>query len=386
MAKIVNKIVGTNMLRRGGIDMRRIRAKYPMHLAIALLLLFGLAVGCAGPAPEAPAPEAPPPDEEEPSPAAPEQEVININLGTLWGGGHVQSLADLFVAWTEEASAGRLEFTVMPGGTAVPVEEHLDAIGAGVFDLNYMYEGYYYKEIPAFQVLTGIPGMLRNPADAYRLCELAGFNELRDRMYAELNMAHVGCRSIAGDAIVSTVPLEHTSDLEGIKIRSEGLDAEAFAELGASTVFTPQDEVYTALSSGLLDAAETGNAISQYDTGFHEIAKYWVQPDLQSCGTGLNMAANKDFWDSLDAADKALIERTFLFACEVMNHDQAYRVGAVLNEVQSQYGVTVHYWGDEDLKNWGNAIMAVLEMHEEDPDWAEAWQILQDYRKVMGYA
>lgn len=164
------------------------------------------------------------------------------------------------------------------------------------------------------------------------------------------------------------------------------MNAEAFVVLGASTVFTPQDEVYVSLSSGLVDAAESGNAVSQFEMGFHEVAKYWVQPDLSNCVMGLNLAANMDFWQSLSRADQALIERTFLYVAEVLNHEGAYRIGAILQEVQTEHGVTVFYWNGEDLQKWGDAYMQVMPRYPEDPYWAEAWRLFQDYAKVMGYA
>ncbi|MFC2008686.1 TRAP transporter substrate-binding protein DctP [Chloroflexota bacterium] len=368
--------------------MKTVMYKYSIHLAIAVLLLLGTVAGCAAPAAEEeqPSEAAPAAEEEQPSVAAPEQEVININFGTFWGGGHCQEVADLFTAWTEEASGGRLQFTVMPGDTAVPVDEHLDALADGVFDLNYMAEEYYQKEIPAFNILNGIPGMLASVEDGPRLARLGGWDDLRDRLYAEKNAVHVGTRPIGADAIISTVPLPSIDDVAGMKLRSTGLNAEVFTALGASTVFTPQDEVYVSLSSGLVDAAESGNAISQYGMGFHEVAKYWIQPNLTNCGMGLNLGANMDFWQSLSAADQALIERTFVYVGHVLNDDTMYKTGAVLTEVQEQHGVTVIYWGSDDLKKWADAYLEIMPKYPDDPYWAEGWSLIQDYAKVMGYA
>lgn len=285
----------------------------------------------------------------------------------------------------EEASGGRLQFTVLPGGTVVPVEDHLDATGDGVFDLNYMYEGYYQTEVPAFAVMTGIPGTLREPADAWKLSKLGGWEDLSRRIYAERNMAFVGRVARAADALVATAPIPHVEDLEGVKIRSEGIDAEALALLGARTVFTPVDEIYVALDSGLLDAAEHGDATSQYDMGYHEVAKHWIQPALQNCALGLIMAANMDFWNELSEADRYLIEDIFLYVGEIMIHDQEYRIKPVLEIVQRDHGVTVHFWDDNDLKKWGEAVTASVGQHPEDPYWVEAWELLEAYQEKMGY-
>lgn len=364
--------------------MKGVGGKYWACLAVALLLLIPAATGCAAPATDQgePAPET---DQGEP-PATPEQEVININFGTFWGGGHAQQVADLFTSWVQEGSDGHLRFTVMPGDTAVPVDEHLDATSEGVFDLNYVAEEYYAKEIPAFNILNGVPGMLVSVEDGPRLARLGGWDDLRDRLYGERNLVHVGTRPISADAIISTVPLPSIDDVKGIKIRSTGMNANVFTSLGASTVFTPQDEVYVSLSSGLVDAAESGNALSQFDMGFQEVAKYWIQPDLTNCGMGLNLIANMDFWQSLSPADQGLIERTFLYVADVLNDDTIYRTGAVLQEVQDAYGVTVMYWSSEDLQKWADAYQEVMPKYPDDPYWSEGLRLIQDYAKVMGYA
>lgn len=164
------------------------------------------------------------------------------------------------------------------------------------------------------------------------------------------------------------------------------MNADVFTSLGASTVFTPQDEVYVSLSSGLVDAAESGNALSQFQMGFHEVAKYWVQPDLTNCGMGLNLVANMDFWQSLSPADKALIERTFVYVSYVLNDEAQYQIGAVLQEVQVEHGVTVTYWGSDDLQKWASAYSEIMPKYPDDPYWAEGWSLIQDYAKVMGYA
>ena len=77
--------------------------------------------------------------------------------------------------------------------------------------------------------------MLRSTADGPKLAMLGGWDDLRDRLYAERNSVHIGTRPIAADAIVSTIPLPHIEDVQGVKIRSAGMNAEAFAVLGAST-------------------------------------------------------------------------------------------------------------------------------------------------------
>jgi len=306
-------------------------------------------------------------------------------MGNLWGGGHVQQGTEMFIDYVEKATGGRFEFMVLPGNTAAPVEDHLDATSEGVFDLNYMYEGYYQEEVLGFQVTTGIPGTLRSPRDVYKISKWGGWEDLSRRIHAERNLAFVGRIGRAADAIVSTVPIPHIEDLEGVKIRSEGIDAEALAYLGASTVFTPQDEVYVALDSGLLDAAESGDAVSQYDTGYYEVAKHWIQPPLQNGACGICLTANMDFWNTLSSADQNLMESIYLYIGEIAIHDQEYRTKSVLETVQRDHGVTVYYWDDNDLKQWGEAVMAKVEHHPEDAYWVEAWDLLQAFQETMGY-
>ena len=97
------------------------------------------------------------------------------------------------------------------------------------------------------------------------------------------------------------------------------------------------------------------------------------------------MLANKDFWEGLSEADRALLQNMWEYSDAVTIHDQEYRTGEVLKRVQEEEGVTVTYLSSEDVAKFGAAALASVDRHDEDPYWVETMEILNSYMEQMGY-
>jgi TRAP-type C4-dicarboxylate transport system substrate-binding protein len=251
--------------------------------------------------------------------------------------------------------------------------------------MNYMFESYYSAEYPVMEVFCRPGIMLREGADVYKLCRFGGWDELSTRIYADLNIHYIGRRGKSSDMLISRVPVEHVEDLKGMKIRMSGVIAKGLDYLGASTVFISPDEMYTALSSGLVDGTDMSSIEEGIPTGYYEIAKYVVVPPLARVNTTV-MVANMDFWNTLSEADKALMEQIFYYITGVvLPMKEEYNDTILKEQVIKDYGITFNYWDDEDQEKWGEALVASFDQFPDDPDWAEAWQLMEDYCKQMGY-
>jgi len=334
-------------------------------LSVALVVSLVL-VGCAKPAP-APGPT--------PTPT-PAPEVLNVKMGLFVAAGDHLAGATNTIKFVEEASGGRIKITLVPEDTVCPVAEHIDATGAGLFDLNWMWVAYYGETYPVLSLFNRPIG-LREPGDAWGLDKQGGWDELAQEVWAKWNIHYIGHSPKKSDALVSRVPVPTIEDLKGLKVRSLELNAEAMESLGVSTVFLPPEECYTALSSGLIDATDVYDLVTAYEVGLNEVAKYWVTPPL-SAVVQSSFVANMDFWNSLSDADKHLIETSYLYAAQVNGHMLTSQIKSALAEAQAK-GVTVTQWSDADQKKWGDALAEVFERYPDDPEWTEAWELLQAY-------
>ena len=146
----------------------------------------------------------------------------------------------------------------------------------------------------------------------------------------------------------------------------------------------PSEEIYLALSTGLIDAADACDAPSYWAQGFHDVAKHWVWPPM-SAVISFPLVANPDFWNTLAEEDQILIKNSFLYANEVRQHMREYEVGKILAEVQANHGVTIHYWDKDSVKQWTDALKANFPRFPANAFWVEAWDMMEAYAQEMGY-
>lgn len=101
-------------------------------------------------------------------------------------------------------------------------------------------------------------------------------------------------------------PIKTVADIKGMKIRVQQSDLSvAMVEaLGGNATPMPMGEVYTALKTGLVDAAE--NNFPSYESGHHfEVAKYFSMTEHTM--TPEMLVYSKRQWDKLSKEDQAVI-------------------------------------------------------------------------------
>jgi TRAP-type mannitol/chloroaromatic compound transport system substrate-binding protein len=309
--------------------------------------------------------------------------VIEVKFGMAWGGGYAESMCTNLEKYMNEAFDGRFKFVYFPGDSVAPVAGHLNATSDGVFDLYFGYEGYYTEEQPVFDLFSK-PIVLRGPEDIWKLWKLGGMTELADKVYGKINIHYIARRGKSSDAMVSTKPCPQVENLKGIKFRSKGTMAEALTLLGASAIFTDPGEDYTNLSSGLIDACDPDTYYNNMMSGIHEVAKYTVYPPLTSVLTVV-LLANQDFWNTLSPAEQSVMEKVWWYIGDCENHLCQYEEKATFKKLTTEMGVTINYWNDASQKKWSDALAQTMKTVPDDPDWAEGWQLIQDYMEYVGY-
>ncbi len=133
-------------------------------------------------------------------------------------------------------------------------------------------------------------------AQILKSCEKAGF--------VGLAWYDSGARSM----YTRSKPIKTVADIKGLKIRVQQSDLSvAMVEaLGGNATPMPMGEVYTALKTGLVDAAE--NNFPSYDTGHHfEVAKYFSLTEHTM--TPEMLVYSKRQWDKLSDEDQAVIRQ-----------------------------------------------------------------------------
>ena len=108
---------------------------------------------------------------------------------------------------------------------------------------------------------------------------------------------------------MSRVPLRTLDDFKGLKIRTTGgLTANLFSRVGASPVLLSMSDIYSALDTGVVDAAECITLADNWDLGLHEVSKYVFWPSFHSPVDIDFLLVNQKAWDSLPPDLKKLLQ------------------------------------------------------------------------------
>jgi TRAP-type mannitol/chloroaromatic compound transport system substrate-binding protein len=102
--------------------------------------------------------------------------------------------------------------------------------------------------------------------------------------------------------------IKTTSDLEGLRMRIFGLGGRVMSRAGATTVLMPGGDLDTAFAKKKIDAAELYTPAVDERLGIKDKVKLIYEPGWQQPETVLELLINKDRWNGLSEADRALID------------------------------------------------------------------------------
>jgi TRAP-type mannitol/chloroaromatic compound transport system substrate-binding protein len=208
------------------------------------------------------------------------------------------------------ASNGAFQIDLFDPGEIVPAFAITDAVRDRKVPVGWTWLGYDQGKIPSSSLIAATPfGM--EPWAFIGWWFFAGGQELTHKIYAEHNMRPIFC-AISGPetAVWFREPLTSAADLQGLKIRFAGLGGKVMQRVGASVTMLPAGEIFQALETGVIDATEYSQPITDEALGFARIAKYNYFPGWHQPFSATHMVVNVDEWNALAAHDQALVENT----------------------------------------------------------------------------
>lgn len=218
-----------------------------------------------------------------------------------------------------EATGGRLDVKLHGTGVLVGAFESLEACGKGLFEAVHHPDAYATRLDAGFAPIFSAIGLWDDPREVRIWIEGYGGKKIMAEAYAKYNLHYAGSTLIGAEPIMSKVPLRKLEDFKGIKIRTPaGLTSMLFTKLGASPVPLPGGEIYTALETGVINAAEFVTLAENFGAGLHEVSKYVLYPSFHGpiavVNWGVNMEAWKKLPDDLKAAFQMMVyEADYLY-------------------------------------------------------------------------
>ncbi|ACL61871.1 TRAP transporter substrate-binding protein [Methylobacterium nodulans] len=222
------------------------------------------------------------------------------NLDALYGA------AELFARIVGEASDGRFQVEVVPAAGGEPAL--LDAIGAGTVEIGYSAAYYEVGRDPTFALATAAPfGLNARQQNAWMVQggALDLFNEIfaRQRLYA-LPGGNTGTQM--GGWFRREI--KSVADLQGLRFRIAGLGAQVLAKLGVVPQSLAGPDLYAALESKSLDAAEWIGPYDDEKLGLNKVAPFYYYPGFWEGGAMLHFWFNAQKWSELPKSYKAIAQ------------------------------------------------------------------------------
>lgn len=271
-------------------------------------------------------------------------------------GVNAQRVADMITAM----SGGQLTIKLFGGGELVPPFGVFDAVSSGTAEMGHGTPYYWQGKDKVFHFFTGVPFGLTALEHAAWLT-FGGGQELWRRAYEPFGVIPFNAGSSGPQAggwfrkEINTI-----DDLKGLKMRIAGLGGEVMRRLGVNVVLLPPGEIFTAMESGTIDAAEWVGPWNDLAFGLHKVANYYYMPAFHEIGAALEVTVNKKAYDALPDSLKEIIARAAMASSMEATADFTYHNVESLEPLLAKEGVQLRGFSDDIVAALGKEADAVL--------------------------
>jgi TRAP-type mannitol/chloroaromatic compound transport system substrate-binding protein len=281
-------------------------------------------------------------------------------------------------------SNGRLNIKVYGGGELVPPLEVFSAVQQGTAEMGHGAAYYWRGKIKAGLLFTGIPfGLAAHEIHGWLY--YGGGLELYRKAYAPYGLVPFPAGN-SGTQMGGWFKkkIKGVADLNGLKMRIPGIGGEALQRAGGTPVNVPGSEVFTALQSGVVDAAEWVGPMNDLALGLHQAAPYYYYPGWQEPGSVLECLVNQAAWDRLSAD----LQEIVTIACQAVTTDMyanfEARNGQALRRLIEEHGVELLPFPDDVLAELRRHTFDILDaLAAEDAMVREVWDSFRGFMETV---
>jgi TRAP-type mannitol/chloroaromatic compound transport system substrate-binding protein len=298
------------------------------------------------------------------------QGTINWRMVTTWPknfpglGVGAQNFADR----VGRASGGRLTIQVYAAGEMVPGLQALDAVIDGSAELSHGTPYYWQNKGQGLSFFTGVPfGMTSRELTAW--VRYLGGQEIWDEIYDQFGLQGF----LSGDTGTQAGgwfrnELTGVADLQGLRFRTPGLGGQVWAKLGASVTNLAAGEIFAALQSGTLDAAEFVGPYNDLALGFYQIAKNYYFPSFVEPGLATEVAVDKAKLQALPEDLQEIVKMCAQASYDDVASDMYANDPRSLRVLAQDHGATVRRFPEEILAAGATASMELIAEIRESGD------------------
>jgi TRAP-type mannitol/chloroaromatic compound transport system substrate-binding protein len=251
-----------------------------------------------------------------------------LSLDTIFGG------AKVFAERVAAMTGGRFKIVPRPAGDLAPPLEVLNVVKQGAVPCGHTASYYYIGQNPATAFGSSLPfGFTAQQQNAW-LYEGGGLQQLQELYASQFGIIQFPAGN-TGTQMGGWFRKEVSkiSDLQGLKMRIPGLGGQVMSKLGVLVQNLPGGEIFQALQTGAIDAAEWSGPYDDEKLGLNKVAKYYYYPGWWEPGPSMEIQINLNAWKKLPVEYQEIIKAaafeanlTMLSRYEARNYEALQRL------------------------------------------------------------
>lgn len=230
-----------------------------------------------------------------------------LRLSHQWSNKDVRHKVAQMVADDVAAANVDLEIKIFGSKSLFKPREQYKPLSRGQLDMTMFPLSYAGGQQPAFN-LTLMPGLVKNHDHAARLSSSPFMDAIEAKM-AEDDVMVLVHGYLAGGFVGKDKCITKPEDVKGLQTRAAGKAFEQMlAGAGASIASMASSEIYTAMQTGVLNAANTSSSSFVSYRIYEQVKCYTPAGDVALWFMYQPLLMNKSKFDSLSEAQQAALE------------------------------------------------------------------------------
>ena len=273
-----------------------------------------------------------------------------LRLSHQWSNKDVRHKVAEIVANEVAAANVDLEIKIFGSKSLFKPREQYKPLSRGQLDMTVLPLSYAGGQQPAYN-LTLMPGLVKNHEHAARLSASPFMKELEAKMATDDVMVLVH-GYLAGGFVGKDKCITKPSDVAGLQTRAAGKAFEQMlAGAGASIASMASSEIYNAMQTGVLNAANTSSSSFVSYRIYEQVKCYTPAGDVALCFMYQPLLMNKSAFEGLNADQQAALLAASANA-ETYYLAEAKKQDAASVEVFRKAGVEIANMSPEDFAAW----------------------------------
>jgi TRAP-type C4-dicarboxylate transport system substrate-binding protein len=277
-------------------------------------------------------------------------QAADLRLSHQWSTSDVRHEIAAMIAEDPAVKASGVEITIYPSQSLFKAREQYRPLSRGQLDMTVFPLSYAGGERPEYN-LTLMPGLVKNHDHAARMND-SPFMEAIEEIMAEDDVMVLVHGYLAGGFAGVDKCITAPEDIAGLQTRAAGKAFEQMlAEAGASIASMASSEIYSAMQSKVLDAANTSSSSFVSYRIYEQVSCYTPAGDNALWFMYQPLLVNKTTFEDLTVAQQEAL-RAAAKKAQAYYLEEAKKQDAESARVFAEAGVKIANMSDKDFAAW----------------------------------